>query len=81
MTVLKCRFYYSGIMSLTDEMIATEEVVYYLSVVPRRRGHTKACHPGPQGKHQGWSGDGGSGGTCRPVPSWWLPRGGMGEAG
>lgn len=35
MTVLKCTFYYSGIMSLTDEMIATEKVVYYLSEFPR----------------------------------------------
>ena len=53
MTVVKCRFYYSGIISLTDEMIATEEVVYYLSVVPRRRGYTKARHPGPQGEAPG----------------------------
>ena len=40
-------------MSLTDEMIATEKVVYYLSVAPRRRGHTKTCRPGPQGEAPG----------------------------
>lgn len=68
-------------MSLTDEMIATEKVVYYLSEVPKRRRHTKTCRQGPQGKHQGWSGDGEQGGKCSQVRLLWLPREGMNEGG
>ena len=82
MTVLKCTFYYSGIMSLTDEMIATEKVVYYLSVAPRRRGHTKTCRPGPQGEAPGLvRRQREQGGKGSQVPLLWLPREGMNEGG
>lgn len=82
MTVLKCRFYYSGIMSRTDEMIATEKVVYYLSGVPKRRGHTKRhATQGNKGKHQVGQRQREQGGKCKSSALLWLPREGMNGAG